>query len=486
MGNGSLTANGSLSGVSGGMLSACNAYVGSSGTGTFVQSGGTANFGDPWGGSLYLGYNAADAGTYTLTGTAVLLGCSQVVGNGGTGTFNQSAGTNSIGNRSGITWFPSNNFSLYLGYNAASHGTYNLGGSGVLSVAGSEVVGYSGSGIFIQSGGTNTGGLYLAYNAGSSGSYTLSGPGLLSAANCEYVGYSGTGTFSQSGGSNEVANLSWLCLGCQPGSSGSYNLSGSGFLSASAQVVGNGGTGTFIQSGGTNSFGGYLAPSFGLVIGSGVGSNGVYSLSGSGLLTGSCMCVGYSGTGTFTQSAGTTNVASTEPPPPARRWVPCKIVSYGLEVLRSRFGDLEVIAPVVGFRAVLLFQVLHDDFIRYVPAASDEVPSGPQVPTPELLRNVFELHHQLPGTLALDVLHDLAGRQVRRARQEHVDVVPGHRPLQDFNVVGATNLPYQLTQAQADLADQHRLAVLGNPHKMVFQIVSGMRTVAVVLHGDPF
>ena len=48
------------------------------------------------------------------------------------------------------------------------------------------------------------------------------------------------------------------------------------------------------------------------------------------------------------------------------------------EVLRSRFSDLKVLAPVVGFGAVLVFQVLHDDFIRYVPAAGDEVsaPTG--------------------------------------------------------------------------------------------------------------
>ena len=65
------------------------------------------------------------------------------------------------------------------------------------------------------------------------------------------------------------------------------------------------------------------------------------------------------------------------------------------EVLRSRFGDLKVVAPVVRFGAVLVLQVLHDDFIRHVPAACDEVPACPQVPTPELFLDVLELHHQL-------------------------------------------------------------------------------------------
>ena len=58
--------------------------------------------------------------------------------------------------------------------------------------------------------------------------------------------------------------------------------------------------------------------------------------------------------------------------------------------------------------------------------------------------------------------------------------------LQDFNVVGPAYLPHQLSQTYANLANQHRLAVFRNPHKMVFQIVSRMRTVSVVFHDGPF
>jgi hypothetical protein len=156
------------------------------------------------------------------------------------------------------------------------------------------------------------------------------------------------------------------------------------------------------------------------------------------------------------------------------------------EVLRSRFGNLKVVTPVVGFGAILLFQILHDDFIRYIPAAGHEVSSCPQVPTPELFGNVLELHHQLSRTLALDVLHDLAGRQVRRTGQQNMDMVSGDRSLQDFNVVSPAHLSHQLSQTYADLANQHRLAVFRNPHKMVFQVVSGMGTVSVVFHDRPF
>ena len=98
---------------------------------------------------------------------------------------------------------------VYLGYTPGGSGVYNLTG-GLLS---SECVqvGTSGTGFFTQSGGTNTvlysGGipfyLYLGYNSGSSGTYCLSGTSLLSAT-AEYVGYSpgAAGVFQQTGGSN--------------------------------------------------------------------------------------------------------------------------------------------------------------------------------------------------------------------------------------------------------------------------------------------
>ena len=119
---------------------------------------------------------------------------------GGTGTFAQSGGTNTLAN--GYS-----NGSLYIGYNTADKGTYNLSGTGVLSgpqyYSMTEFVGYSGMGTFTQSGGTNgthngTTNLNLGYNAGATGVYNLSGAGQL-IANSQYVGYNGTGLFTQTG-----------------------------------------------------------------------------------------------------------------------------------------------------------------------------------------------------------------------------------------------------------------------------------------------
>ena len=166
LGNGNLTVNDVASGMSGGTLSAYNEYIGYSGTGLH-QSGGsnaaTNNF--------YLGYNAADSGTYNLSG----------------GTLSSPAGyyTNAVGN---------------------------------------EYIGYSGTGTFTQSGGTNTASstFYLGYYTGSAETYNLSARML--SRSCEYIGCSGTGTFSKSGGTNTAAGGVYVGYGNNAAAGEAYNL----------------------------------------------------------------------------------------------------------------------------------------------------------------------------------------------------------------------------------------------------------------------
>jgi T5SS/PEP-CTERM-associated repeat protein len=190
-------------------------FGGFGGAGTFTQSGGVTTVN---GAGLYVGVNGTDIGTCNLSGTASLVAStSEVVGSSGTGVFNQTGGTNTM-NAAG--------FHLYLGSSAGSTGTYNLSGAGALA-AQSEYVGYSGTGIFNQTGGTNTIGgflnrLYLGYNAGSTGTYTISG-GTLTVGNDLVVGNSATATGTltiQNNGSVYVTNDLWI------NSQSSVNLNG--------------------------------------------------------------------------------------------------------------------------------------------------------------------------------------------------------------------------------------------------------------------
>ncbi len=195
---------------------------------------------------------------------------------------------------------------LYVGTVAGSGSIQMIGGG--LSVTNSAFVGYSSTGNLTQTGGSSTIGapgqmsyLYFGYYSGANGTYNLSGSGQLTAYD-EYLGYSGTGTFSQSGGVNNTTN-GGVILGYNSGSSGTYSLSGSAQLITEGADVGLSGKGTFIQSGGTN------ALFVGLGLGDNSGGYGTYNLSGGYLyVTTGDEYVGYSGSGYFTQSGGTNAV----------------------------------------------------------------------------------------------------------------------------------------------------------------------------------
>ncbi|MEI8375853.1 MAG: autotransporter-associated beta strand repeat-containing protein [Planctomycetota bacterium] len=267
-----------------------------------APSGGTINL---IGGLSLSGTGTIQLGNGNLTTNDLQSGSSSgslavvnhYVGNGGIGTFTQSGGTNSI------------SLNLYLGKNSSDSGTYTLNGSGYVSAT-DENVGYSGSGSFVQSGGTNSilnyhnGHLFLGYNSCSSGTYDLSGSGLVSAS-CEYVGNSGMGTFTQSGGTNGSGmnnqELS-LYLGNNVGGSGKYSLSG-GQLLAYNEYIGFFGNGIFTQNGGSN-----IIDS--LYLGNNPGSSGTYSLSGNGWMSPYYEYVGFSGAGTFMQNGGTLSIVS--------------------------------------------------------------------------------------------------------------------------------------------------------------------------------
>ena len=142
--------------------------------------------------------------------------------------------------------------------------------------------------------------LCLAGEPGTLGTYNLSGTGRISAT-YEYLGCTGTGTFTQTAGTNSTT---YLYLGGYMDQSGSpygaYNLSGSGLLSASYENFGSGewvnAQGMFQQTGGTNSAGA-------LVLGQYAGSSGAYNLDG-GLLIVTSLSQG-AGAASFNFDGGT-------------------------------------------------------------------------------------------------------------------------------------------------------------------------------------
>jgi len=152
-----------------------------------------------------------------------------------------------------------------------------------LTVANEVVVGDSGVGAIVQSGGIHSinGSLYLGVVAGASGSYSISG-GSLSVSNRAVVGggtgnSGGAGVFNHSGGSVTIGTLSIAAAG---GASGTYNLDGTGSLTAGTeQLQGQSARAIFNQLGGVNQ-------AVELMVGGYAGAHATYNLSGGVLAVG--------------------------------------------------------------------------------------------------------------------------------------------------------------------------------------------------------
>ncbi len=293
-------------------MSAVYDYVGSLGTGSFTQSGGTDNL-------YYLdvGANSASSGTYNLLGSGQLSASAEYVGYAaGTATaFQQSGGTNATAL---LTIGSGGSYSLAGGLLQVNG---NLLNQGVFSGGAAPAV-LSGSGILDLSAGTlqNAGNISVSIAANSllivppgfspaTGFAAYSSLGLTHTLGTTLAVPAGQG-FGGSGSINDLV----ACQGTIAATGVAINLNnglvlsgtgqvllGSGIitnndlvsgisgggLSAVYQYVGSGGTGSFTQSGGTSAIRDYL------YLGYGAGDSGVYALSG-GQLSAGDQYIGYS------------------------------------------------------------------------------------------------------------------------------------------------------------------------------------------------
>src|SRR5262249_38236330 len=128
---------------------------------------------------------------------------------------------------------------------------------------------------------------------------------------------------------------------------------------------------------------------------------------------------------------------------------------------------------------------LRNDLVRHVPAATHEVPTGPQVPTPELRPQLSAILQQVMRGLPLNRLHHAARRQVRRGAQQQMDMGGLPVALPNLYVLASTNLPDQVADFGPNFAPQHRLAILRDEHEVVVQAVNRMGGSTVVAHGRP-
>jgi Hint domain len=297
-----------------GVLRASNETVGDAGTGTFVQKGGT----NAVAGQLTVDNNGVGS-QYTLGGTGTLttgsgITIGNLAGSNGTFSFNEAPGDAATLLMPGQTLIVGN----------AGTGEFDQGG-GTLNAA-VEIVGKTGTGNFTLDGGTNivAGTLTVGAAAGSSGDYIIPAKGgTLTVAKDEVIGDAGTGGFNQSDGSNIISgNLivgnsgagpstfimtkgttsvtGNFTAGAQANAVASVTLGG-GELTANNEAIGDAGTGTVNQVGGSNTANGDA------VIGNtSTAANGYMISGGTFAVTGNLSFGSQSGAnGTFTQTGGT-------------------------------------------------------------------------------------------------------------------------------------------------------------------------------------
>jgi hypothetical protein len=262
------------------------------------------------------------AGSYTLANDGTLQAQTEYVGRNSRGFFTQTGGSNTT-------------VDLYLGSDPDSGtGSYSLSG-GTLQTE-NAYIGSGGQGMLHQSGGSHTvTDLYVGYE--TNGIVSLSA-GTLSASRI-YVGRNADGTFTHTGGVVDLGD-GRLAVGSHTGLS-TYDLSGTGVLTADTEEIGYQGAGAVVQSGGSNTVehlhvagtaavgyelsGGTLQGTSVHVGADGQGffsqtggthtadslvlaDNGTYRLSGNGQLTARVETIGETGSGTFEQTGGSHTV----------------------------------------------------------------------------------------------------------------------------------------------------------------------------------
>jgi hypothetical protein len=300
-------------------------YVGKQGAGTVTQEGNAA-VSVP---TLDVGFNSTASGSYSLSGTATLsVGQNEIIGDGGTGAFTQTGGTNTIGGsliisnsasggggsvtvNGGTMQITGNAYVAGNSSGATRPGTLSVGG-GTVSIAGQlETFNTLTTNISLASGTLSVGTLNLVASP-----LSLSWTGGTLQFTGEPLDFPGVGTdpnnahplgdeYTVNAGTLAVNSFEWICgdLGYLTIGSGGANSCPNIFIGSTGAV-----SAAFNLSGSltsTNEYVGYVDPN------TGIGGTGIFTQS-QGTNTVSNVYVGYNSTGSYTLSSGTlaaTNVS---------------------------------------------------------------------------------------------------------------------------------------------------------------------------------
>ena len=289
--------------INGGTLVSQGAQIGNGGTGTVNQTGGTTTFNQGpgnWfsiGGSTNGTSGGAGTGTYTLSGGTMTVNNWLFLGNSNGAAGGTSTGTYSISGGASLD-------SSWIGVGRDTTGVFNQGGNSTVTVSNRMLIG-----------GVDGGGAGLGT---AQGTYNMTGGTLTFLPSTNFnVGELGNGVFNQSAGTVNADGFP-VTIGATNNatSNGTYNLSGTGVLNIATNGGTNGATDIYVGNG--NSSTGLLTQSGGTItqaagrfsVASGSGSTGTYNMSGGTATFGNTwMSQGTNATSAINQSGGTLNFA---------------------------------------------------------------------------------------------------------------------------------------------------------------------------------
>ena len=137
---------------------------------------------------------------------------------------------------------------------------------------------------------------------------------------------------------------------------------------------------------------------------------------------------------------------------------------------------------IINGLTLLFFDILLDHFISNISRAHGQVPPCPKVLAPKLFSKVGILGQQYSRAYALQPLHDFAYILRRAVGDEHMNVVAGDLPRDNFKLMLQCNLPENVSCTNSHLPRQHSLSVFRNPYQVDLQVRLSMCAEFVKSH----
>lgn len=131
---------------------------------------------------------------------------------------------------------------------------------------------------------------------------------------------------------------------------------------------------------------------------------------------------------------------------------------------------------------ILLLDVLHYHFICHVATAATKVSSRPDVPSPELLSQVWELSQQFVGCLAFEPLQQSADGHLRRDTYKQMYVIARDVPFHYRHFVRRAYFSNQVSHPKTDFTSECRSSVFRCPNNVQMNLENGVSATPVIFH----